>query len=220
MPRAWRVRPDAMPVTLLDWAAVAAMGAVVGASELISRYRDSPEAALRTVPAVFYVAVNAVASVGALHLMDANAWFAQSEWTRVLMAGVSAMAFFRTSLFVVRVGDRDIGVGPSGFLQIFLSAADRAVDRKRAAARSAAVSDVMKGVDYKKAFQALPPYCLALMQNVSDEDQKMLRKAVEELDQGQEDPGLKVRLLGLELINVMGIDVVKTAVRDLGDQIR
>ena len=34
------------------------------------------------------------------------------------------------------------------------------------------------------------------------------------------DPGIKVRLLGLELINVMGIDVVKTAVRDLGDEIR
>jgi hypothetical protein len=33
--------------------------------------------------------------------------------------------------------DRDVGVGPSVFLQIFLAAAaDRAVDRKRAAARS------------------------------------------------------------------------------------
>ena len=209
-----------MAVTALDWIAVAALGAVVGASELISRYRDSPEAALRTWPALFYVAINAIASVGALHLIDAKGWFAQSQWTRILMAGVSAMAFFRTSLFVVRAGDRDVGIGPSGFLQIFLSAADRAVDRKRAAARSAAVGDVMKGVDYHKAFQALPPYCLALMQNVSDEDQKAFRKALEELDRGQGDPGVKVRLLGLELINVMGIDVVKTAVRDLGDQIR
>jgi len=33
------------------------------------------------------------------------------------MAGVSAMAFFRSSLFVVRAGDRDVGVGPSGFLR-------------------------------------------------------------------------------------------------------
>lgn len=209
-----------MAVTALDWIAVAALGAVVGSSELISRYRDSPEAALRTWPALFYVAINAVASVGALHLIDASGWFAQSQWTRILMAGVSAMAFFRTSLFVVRAGDRDVGIGPSGFLQIFLSAADRAVDRKRAAARSAAVGEVMKSVDYHKAFQALPPYCLALMQNVSEEDQKAFRKALEELDRGQGDPGVKVRLLGLELINVMGIDVVKTAVQDLADQIR
>jgi hypothetical protein len=94
---------------------------LVGSSELISRYRDSPEAALRTWPAVFYIATNAVASVGALHVIDANGWFAQSHWTRILMAGASAMAFFRTSLFVVRAGDRDVGIGPSGFLQIFLS---------------------------------------------------------------------------------------------------
>ena len=33
------------------------------------------------------------------------------------MAGVSAMAFFWSSLFVVRAGDRDVGVGPSGFLR-------------------------------------------------------------------------------------------------------
>ncbi len=74
------------------------------------------------------------------------------------------MAFFRTSLLVVRAGDRDVAIGPSGFLQIFLTAADRAVDRKRAAARSDAVAEVMKRVDFTKALKALPPYCLALMQ--------------------------------------------------------
>jgi hypothetical protein len=58
-----------------------------------------------------------------------------------------SMSFFRSSLFVVRAGDRDVGVGPSVFLQIFLTAADRAVDRKRAAARSDVVADVMKGID-------------------------------------------------------------------------
>jgi hypothetical protein len=90
------------------------------------------------------------------------------------MAGVSAMAFFRTSLFVVRAGDRDVGVGPSGFLQIFLGAADRAVDRQRAAARAEAVAKVMKDVDFDKAKGALPEYCLALMQNVPEEDQQSL----------------------------------------------
>lgn len=81
---------------------------------------------------------------------------ATSRLTQILMAGVSAMAFFRASLFVVRAGDRDVGVGPSGFLQIFLTAADRAVDRKRAAARSAAVAKVMTGVDDAKAKGVLP----------------------------------------------------------------
>jgi hypothetical protein len=61
---------------------------------------------------------------------------------QILIAGISAMAFFRTSIFVVRARDRDVGVGPSGFLRIFLSAA----------ARSDAVGVVMKGLDYAKAY--------------------------------------------------------------------
>ena len=32
----------------MDWAAVAALGGLVGASELISRYKDDPFAALKT----------------------------------------------------------------------------------------------------------------------------------------------------------------------------
>jgi hypothetical protein len=106
--------------------------------------------------AIFYIAINCAASVGALGLIHAYGWFGPSRWTQILMAGVSAMAFFRSSLFVVRAGDRDVGVGPSGFLQIFLTAADRAVDRKRAAARYDVVAEVMKGVDFNKALKALP----------------------------------------------------------------
>src|SRR5579859_4136781 len=132
----------------LDWAAVAVLGGVVGSSELISRYKDNAKETLGSWPAIFYIVINSVASVAALGLVRTNGWFTQSRWTQILMAGISAMAFFRTSLFVVRAGDRDVGVGPSGFLQIFLAAADRAVDRKRAAARSDAVAEVMKGVDY------------------------------------------------------------------------
>jgi hypothetical protein len=204
----------------LDWVAVLALGGVVGSSELISRYKDDPWATIRTWPAVVYVAINSLASAGALGLIRANGWFGSSRWTQILMAGVSAMAFFRTSLFVVRAGDRDVGVGPSGFLQIFLGAADRSVDRTRAAARSDAVAEVMKGVDYAKARRALPPYCLTLMQNVPPEDQQVLERSLEALDKRDAEPSVKALLLGLELINVVGMDVLTTAVKSLGEQIR
>jgi hypothetical protein len=205
----------------LDWAAVAALGGIVGTSELTSRYKDNPGSALRSYPAIFYIAINSAASAGALGLIHANGWFAASRWTQILMAGVSAMAFFRTSLFIVRAGDRDVGVGPSGFLQIFLGAADRSVDRGRAAARSDAVATVMKGIDYTKARQALPAYCLGLMQNVSPEDQQVLKQALEMLDKREDvQASVKALLLGLELINVVGVDVLTTAVKSLGDEIR
>ncbi|PWU07290.1 MAG: hypothetical protein C5B51_10305 [Terriglobia bacterium] len=208
-----------MDLTWLHWTAVAALGAVVGASELISRNKDNPAAAIRTWPALFYIAINSIASVGALGLIPANL-LPSSPWMRVLLAGVSAMAFFRTSLFVVRAGDRDVGVGPSGFLQIFLGAADRAVDRTRAAVRSAAVAEIMKGVDFTKARPALPPLCLALMQNVSPEDQQVLDRSLDVLDKREAEPHVKALLLGLELINVVGVDVLTTAVKSLGEQIR
>ena len=204
----------------LDWVAVAMLGGIVGASELISRYKDNPFAAIKTWPAIFYIAINSVASLGALGLIHAGKWFETSHWTQILMAGVSAMAFFRTSLFVVRAGDRDVGVGPSGFLQIFLTAADRSVDRARAAARSDAVAKVMKEVDFPKALRALPPFCLALMQNVSPEDQQVLDRVLQALDRREADPTVKAMLLGLELINVVGVDVLTTALNSLGEQIR
>jgi hypothetical protein len=203
----------------LDWAAVALLGGVVGASELISRYKDDPGAAIKSWPAIFYIAINGAASVAALLLIP-NGWLGLSRWMRILVAGVSAMAFFRTSLFRVRAGDRDVDVGPSGFLQIFLIAADRAVDRKRAAARSDAVARVMKGIDFDKAVKALPPYCVALMQNVSPEDQQVLSRVLEALEKKDGEPSVKSLLLGIELINVVGEDVLTTAVNSLGDKIR
>jgi len=204
----------------LDWVAVALLGGLVGCSELISRYRDDPGAAIRSWPAHFYIAINGAASVGALGLIHANAWFGPSRWTQILMAGVSAMAFFRSSLFVVRAGDRDVAIGPSGFLQIYLAAADRAVDRRRAAARSDAVTRVMNGIDFGKAVKALPPYCFALMQNVSPEDQQVLNRVLEDLEKRDGEPGVNALLLGIELINVVGVDVLTTAVGSLGTQIR
>lgn len=208
-----------MNANWLDWAAAALLGGVVGVSELISRYKDHPWAAIKSWPAAFYLAINSAASVAALLLMPAG-WLGLSRGMRILMAGVSAMAFFRTSLFVVRAGDKDVGVGPSGFLQIFLGAADRAVDRRRAAARSDAVTMVMRDVDFAKALRALPPYCLALMQNVPPEDQQVLNRVVEELEKRDAEPSVKALLLEIELINVVGVDVLTTAVNSLGGQIR
>jgi hypothetical protein len=187
---------------------------------LVSRYRDDPRAAVRSWPALVYLAINMAASAGALGIVLGNGGIGQKRWVQVLLAGVSAMAFFRTSFFTVRAGDRDVGIGPAASLQIFLVAADRQVDRLRAQARSNAVGEIMKGVDYAKAFEGLPPYCLALMQNVSPEDQQQLGQALKRLEQDAGEPSVKVRLLGLELINVVGIDVLTTAVRSLGDEIR
>ena len=81
---------------------------------------------------------------------------AELRWTQALVAGFGAMAFLRSAVFVVRAGDQDVGVGPSGFLQVVLNATDRAVDRRRAGARAHEVARAMSGVSFEKAAEALP----------------------------------------------------------------
>ncbi|MGO9269677.1 MAG: hypothetical protein ACLQOO_05385 [Terriglobia bacterium] len=71
-------------------------------------------------------------------------------WAQRPKRPAGAVALFRTSLFTAHAGDRDIGAGPSAFLQVFRDAAGRLMD----------------GNSYEKAIQGLPPCCIALMQDV------------------------------------------------------
>jgi len=213
MPEAW------------DFVAVAVLGLLVGLGELVPRYRDAPQAAIVTRPALVYVGLNVAASALALAMIRGYGWTfnatgASQRWTQVLVAGVGAMALFRTSLFTIRAGDRDIGVGPGSFLQIFREASDREVDRLRAEARGVDVANLMKGIDYRKAAAGLVLYCLALMQNVPSDEQQKLEHAVELLSQdGTIEDAIKVRILGLHLLNVAGPAVLTAAVDALRDEL-
>ena len=78
----------------------------------------------------------------------------------------------------------------------------------------------MDGLDYDKAFRALPPFCLALMQNLSDEDQQRLAKTLAALNASDVEPAVKLRLLGLALMSAVGVDVLTAAVGSLKEKIR
>jgi len=126
---------------IFDLIVVVVLGILVGLAELVSRYRDAPQSVLYKPPALLYLALNGAASGLALALIRGYGWTfgaaaGPARWTQLLVAGVGAMAFLRTSLFTVRAGDRDIAVGPATFLQIFRDAADRA-DRGRSSAHPA-----------------------------------------------------------------------------------
>jgi hypothetical protein len=207
---------------------VGVLGTAVAVGELVSRYRDAPMRALATFPALIYIAINAGASLGALALIRAFDWKfgvngtssdAAVRWTQTLIAGFGALAFFRSSLFIVHVGDQDIGMGPSAFLQSVLDAADRGVDRTRANARSRLVGKVMKGLSFEKAHQSLPTYSLALMQNVPADVQVQIGGQVEKLRAATMPDPAKLLILGLLLMNELGGTVLESAVDGLREQI-
>ncbi len=87
---------------------IAAMG------ELVARYQDAPRKAVFTVPGFFYLTVNVLAAILAYFLMvkvfvlDFGLTDAESlkrDSYRVLLASLGSMAFFRSSLFNMRVGN-------------------------------------------------------------------------------------------------------------------
>ena len=94
------------------------------------------------------------------------------------------------------------------------------MDRVRARAGGLAVGKLMEGIDYRKASEGLIPYCLALMQNVPDDEQKKLFHALELPNKEQIDGAIKVRILGLHLMNVVGPDVLTAAVEALRNQMK
>lgn len=137
-----------------------------------------------------------------------------------LVAGLSAMALFRTSLFTVRVGTTDIGIGPAAFLQILLAAADRATDRARARPRAAAIKKIMEGISFDRAKEALPSLCFALMQGLTPEEQKAFGFQVAALQASGMDDLPKANSLGLNLLNLVGERVLQQAVEMLRGDIR
>ena len=193
----------------------------------MSRYRDAPVRALSTLAAVVYLVLNLIAAVTALFLVRVFGWefgvasgTDRLRWTRVLVAGFGAMALFRTSFFTVRVADQDVSVGPSAFLSVVLAATDRAVDRVRGKARSSEVSEIMKEVSFDKAVEALPAYCMALMQNLSAEEQHAFGKQIAALKASGMTTDAKALTLGLALLNLVGEDVLRAGVNALGDDIK
>jgi hypothetical protein len=203
-------------------------GAMVGSCELIGRYRDAPMEALRNIAAFIYIAVNIVAAIAAYALIVRFGWTfgatpPQVPLVQAGVAGFSAMAFFRSSLFNVRVGDTDVAVGPAILFQILTFATDRAVDRKRGATRSTLIGGIMAGVSFNLARDILPNFCFELMQNVPlEERQNLILKtgALASLPPSGMTDSVKAMQLGLMLMNVVGREVLTIAVRSLGERIQ
>ena len=78
----------------------------------------------------------------------------------------------------------------------------------------------MGRVVFDKAKVDLTQHCIALMQNLSNEDSDALGIAVRELDREELNKDIKTLQLGLILMNTVGEDVLSAAVNSLGDKLR
>jgi len=215
-----------MDSEMADLVAVFVLGALVGAGELVSRFRDEPTRAITSFPGLLYLTINGIASVTALVALWTFVWtpapesVEQTRMLRILASGFGAMAVFRTALFTVRISGTDIGVGPVAFLQIMLAAIDRAVDRKRARERAERVLSIMEGITFTDLFASLPAFVFALMQNLSPDDKAAIKDEVKALAESPMPDEAKALNLGLLLMNFVGEGVVEEAVKGLKKQLK
>lgn len=204
-----------------------ALGGLVGLGELLSRYRDDSVRTMAGAGAWTYVLLNTAASVGALYLFHVFGWDLGQpagntrDAMQVLVASFSSLAFFRSALFVVKVGDEDIPAGPFLLLNNLLGVADRSVDRRQAKRRNEDVATAMNGIDFDKAARALPALCLAASANTTPEEATKLSEGVTKLRQATETPPhAKALLLGLAVTGLLGVEVLESSIAALGDEIK
>lgn len=213
-----------MSAQLIDYLAVLSLGAMIGFVEILARYKDAPFKVSFSPPGALYILINAGVSALALwsvRLFDLkfsdnpNMSPEMVRWLQIGISGLSAMTLFRSSLFMFRVGDQDVSVGPNAILQILLVAVDKEVDRTRGAQRAKIVETAMEGIRFNDAVSNLPPVVVALMQNLSDKDQGEIVALVEEakrsLKKGVPERAVTMTL-GLGMINVVGEDILIAAI--------
>lgn len=215
---------DWKKLPLAQYAAVAFFAGAVGFGELIARYRDDPSRLLGMRPSAAYIGVNIASGILALALVQQFNTF-ESNSNRLLMeallAAFGAIAFFRTSLFTARVGDTDVGIGPSTMLKAFLDGTDRQVNRTQATDRADAVLECMRDVDFAKARTALPAFCLGLVEGLTTDEQRALGEQIARLnDDTRMEPSAKPHILGVYLLRVVGGTVLRKAVQTLGPTIQ
>ncbi len=211
----------------LYYLASGAIGALVGLAELLGRYRDQPRALFLCTSSWVYILLNASASVVALYLAETLNWSLGIQSQDALMiarlgvASFGAMAVLRTSLFNLKTDDQIVSIGPNAILESLLGAADRGVDRRRAISRSKDASEIMRDISFEKSHAVLSAFCLSLLQNASAQDQQKLRDAVNALGQRQDmTDSQKSMTLGLLLMNLVGPQVLRSAVQVLRDGIQ
>ena len=199
---------------------------LVSASEIASRYRDQPLRAVFSWPAVIYGMVNSAAALAALFALTVYGgdFGIKDNPNAVLLlrgfvAGTGAAAIFRSALFTVRVAEQDVAIGPIMFLQVLLQVIDREVDRERARDRAQRIGDIMAGLSFDQVAVGLPAYCLVLMQNLDEKQQKAIGEEIRVLRESPHVPDPdRLLILGLYLANAIGLDTLAEVTKTYRNQ--
>ena len=139
---------------ILGWALASALfGALVGLSEILSRYRDEPVRAATTGAGLSYLLLNAVISLFAFGILRQYAGgilpvIKDDPLMTAIVAGFGSMTIFRSKLFTFRTPDgTEYAIGPAIVLETVLKTIDQKIDRGQDIAIFAGVAEFIPESD-------------------------------------------------------------------------
>lgn len=218
---------------LVQYIFAGALSGILGIAELLSRYRDEPEAIFRLMASYLYALFNVligVAALYAIHVIEPSGLVPSSSasptealrigFYQVLVAGFGGAAFFRTAIAKTKVGDMEIGVGPSFVIDTFLGTTDRSIDRQRAQNRTSTIPEKMRGIPPQFAAVDLTDFCVTAMQNLPAEHEKTLKTRTASYASSQLDDNVKSMLIGFAITEYVGPNVLSEAITRLDSEIQ
>jgi hypothetical protein len=174
---------------VVKWACLAgSFGLLVGATELLGRYRDEPLRALVRLYGVMYMGFNAAVSVGMFVLIytkHESALPTLSPLDGALLSGFGAMALLRSKFLTFRTkSDEEIPIGLDVVVRKLLDVADRGVDRSQSHDRWKAIFDNLKIITDPSAFEDLVAFLRTVLkgyQGVSSDELTTFDMTITEL---------------------------------------
>lgn len=165
-------------MSLISIVCTGLIGLFVGLSELINRYKSFTHI-FENIYSWIYMLINCGAAILAYVIIKKYQLnlgsFGSKEIGVVIIAGIGAMAFLRSSLFTYKdSAGKVMEIGPAALLTVFLRAAERQFDQLLAKKNITQVAKIMAGVNFLSASKDLPLIILSTMRVLNDEEQKEL----------------------------------------------
>lgn len=205
--------------TTRDYFAVFVLGAVLGVSDVFTRYQEAPLRTLGSPGAITRIATNALASGLALWLIKTHPYSAEqtipSSAAQIFAAGFGALVLLRISLRF-RFSGQDLSIGPAELIDSILAAADRDANRSSALATALDAYEVRRLVLYNDVVRRLAPICIELPQTLSPAQKQSaytdIKACVDRTDCEEKEKTLLILAIVARLV---GWEVVKGVAREI-----
>lgn len=190
-------------------------GALVGVTEISSRYRDEQLKAVLSPDGLVYILFNGAISTFALILIfhfrytvDALKVFQGRELAAAIAAGFGASAIMRTRLAVIKGADnKDISIGPDIVINLLLAMIDRRIDRWRSAHRIEIIAEHFDELKSLGSIDDASKYLRASLlsfQNLGEVEKKDLTDTIESNKRLGYSDNIQFAAMGFLFLTVVG----------------